>query len=265
MSGQVALGNAVGISIFNGSQNLIGVGGPFLLGPGAPNIVSGNNHDGVQLWGEGTQKNIVAGNLIGTDNTGQLPLGNGGHGVFLLAGAQYNVIGTPNNGNVIAYNGAAGVSVGGSHFDATTKHNVILSNSIFDNAGLGIDLGDDGVTPNTLGGPHNGPNDLQNFPQIQSVTVANSTTTIVINLNSIPKTTFWIQIFANPASDPLGHNQGKKLIATVPLTTNAGGFGSVTFTVAQDLTGQYLTTTATNLDNDFETSEFSDSFLVDGN
>ena len=50
--------------------------------------------------------------------------------------------------------------------DASTVHNAILSNRIYSNVGLGIDLGDNGVTLNTPGGPHIGPNQFQDYPVI---------------------------------------------------------------------------------------------------
>src|SRR5262249_47605718 len=149
--------------------------------------------------------------------------------------AQYNFVGGPDaaSGNVIAFNGKAGVAVGLSKFDVTTVHNPILSNSIFSNAGLGIDLGDDGVTLNTPGGPHVGPNHFQNFPEIESVTVAGSTTTIQVSLNSIPKTHFLIQLFTNPAKDPTGYGQGRTLLVGTAtplfLLTDGSGHGNLVF------------------------------------
>jgi hypothetical protein len=47
--------------------------------------------------------------------------------------------------------------------------NTISRNLIYDNEGLGIDLGGDGVTPNDPGDGDGGPNDLANFPSIDTV------------------------------------------------------------------------------------------------
>ena len=69
--------------------------------------------------------------------------------------------------NIIAFNLGNGVTVGLSLFDAAID-NGILGNSIFSNAKLGIDLADNGSTPNSAGGPHTGPNDLQNKPVLTS-------------------------------------------------------------------------------------------------
>ena len=88
----------------------------------------------------------MQGNLIGTDPTGTLSLGNSGPGVGVGEGSSNNTIGgtTAGAGNVIAFNEGDGVVVGRNATDASTG-NAILSNAIYGNAGLGIDLGYDGV------------------------------------------------------------------------------------------------------------------------
>src|SRR5207247_7105731 len=104
--------------------------------------------------------------------------GNKLHGVALEGtGIQNNQIGrtTAGAGNTIGFSGAAGVAVFDDPLAAgQNTGNAILGNLIHDNA-LGIDLvtktaypTDDGVTMNTPGGPHQGPNDLQNFPVLNS-------------------------------------------------------------------------------------------------
>src|SRR5581483_1295769 len=129
--------------------------------------------------------------------------------------------------------------------------------------GLGIDLGDDGVTLNTLGGPHVGPNAFQNTPVIASAAVSGSSTLVRLSLNSIASSLFTIQIFANPTLDPTGYGQGKTLVATVAVNTDATGNlsgGFVLVTVPQILTGQYLSATATAPLGD--TSEFGRDMKV---
>ena len=49
--------------------------------------------------------------------------------------------------------------------------NSIRRNVIYDNTGMGIDLGGDGVTGNDTGDADSGQNRLQNFPEIYSATV----------------------------------------------------------------------------------------------
>ena len=55
----------------------------------------------------------------------------------------------------------------------------------------------DGVTPNTPGGPHTGPNDLQNFPVLTSVATTDHRTTVVGTLNGRRTRSFTVQFFGN--------------------------------------------------------------------
>ena len=82
MTGKVALGNnsvdaefAGGVLLYLGaSGNTIG-GLTATPGTGAGNLISGNIYTGVWLDSAGPD-NLVAGNLIGTDVTGSVALGN---------------------------------------------------------------------------------------------------------------------------------------------------------------------------------------------
>ena len=77
-----------------------------------------------------------------------------------------------------------------------------LANSIFSNAGLGIDLGaaEDAAanTANDPGDPDTGANSLQNKPVITSAKTTSSKTTINGKLNSPPNTGYHLQFFSNP-------------------------------------------------------------------
>src|SRR5258708_38929034 len=95
----------------------------------------------------------------------------------------------------------------------------MLSNAIHDNAMLGIDLGADGVTPNTPGGPHMGPNDLQNYPVLQSTLSSSGSSYITGTLNSAPNAMFTIQVFSNPAADPSRYGQGQTYLGQTTVTT----------------------------------------------
>ncbi len=89
--------------------------------------------------------------------------------------------------------------------------NRVLSNSIFSNGGIGIDLGDgrrfdnpfEGPTANDPGDADSGANNLQNKPVLSSAKTGGSTTTIEGTLESTPNMTFRIQFFSKPFSaDP---------------------------------------------------------------
>ena len=150
-AGTAALPNGLGV-IVNGANNTIGG-----TSAGAGNLISGNTNNAISV-GPGATVTSIHGNLVGTDAAGTAALPNGGYGV-LLEGSGTNVGGTAAGAaNVIANNGLAGVKV-----DSGTSH-LIAANAIFNNGGLGIDLGLAGVTPNDPGDTDGGPNTLQNFP-----------------------------------------------------------------------------------------------------
>lgn len=258
VTGLRALGNSIGVNLFGSASNTIGG-----TNPGSGNVISGNTGVGVSI-DEGTNE-VVQGNLIGTDKSGIAALPNGYAGVLLGGNAGPTTGDTiggtiAGSGNVIAFN-TAGVVV------AQATGGAILGNSIFGNAsnpnsgstGLGIDLGNDRATPNTPGGPHVGPNNLQNFPVITAVTVAGGNTTVSGTLNSAPTTAFRLEFFANPAADPSGFGQGKIFLGALPsVTTDAQGNASFGFNAPDDLTAQFLAANATDLAGN--TSEFGRDF-----
>jgi hypothetical protein len=71
------------------------------IAPGARNVISGNNSDGIELSGTLCRGNRIEGNYIGTDSTGRLDRGNSANGVFLNAAAG-NIVGgaAPGAGNL---------------------------------------------------------------------------------------------------------------------------------------------------------------------
>jgi hypothetical protein len=255
-SGTQYMGNGAGGVLIDGGSSNNTVGGTTAA---ARNLISGNaNQDaaiGVQISGPSTTGNVVEGNFIGTDITGTLPLING-FGVLLDQGAAGNLVGgtAAGAGNVIAFNGRAGVVVGDSAGDSTTTGNAIRANAIYANAGLGIDLGNDGVTPNHAGNVA-GPNNFQNFPVLAEVDESSSTL-VIGTLNSLPSTTYTVDFFASPSADPSGYGEGQSYLGSTTVTTNAAGNASfiVTFNTPFN-PAQAITATAT--DPAGNTSEFS--------
>jgi hypothetical protein len=110
------------------------------------NLIGANGGDGVTMAGAGVRDNVVRGNYIGTDATGEARLGNQQDGIGVADGAGPNTIGP---GNIIAYNAQAGVAVSGSG----TEGNTITTNAIYDNGGPGIETGaggNAGISPPQL-------------------------------------------------------------------------------------------------------------------
>jgi hypothetical protein len=248
VSGTSALPNGLGVEINNAPDNTIGGSRP-----AARNLISGNDSDGVEIVNAVATDNAVLGNLIGTDKEGTEKLGNVGSGVSVgCDGCDDNIVGgtLPDTANTIAFNGNDGVTV---HILTSDTSVSILRNSIFSNGDLGIDLDDDGVTPNDLGDGDTGPNGLQNYPVLSSAENAGGKTTIEGVLNSKPNETFKVRFFSNPS----GTNEGEKYIGAKSITTNLNGNGSFTFKPENKVpVGDRVTATVTR-NSTGDTSEFS--------
>src|SRR5262249_6271289 len=176
-----------------------------------------------------------------------------------LSGASdANSIGGSNagEGNVIAFNNAAGVAIHSfSGFNNTG--NRILGNSIFSNGALGIDLGNDGVTPNDTGDPDTGANTLQNYPVLTSATVGAGLVTVGGTLNSVASNQFRLEFFASPACDPSGNGEGALYLGSLLVLTDGSGNVSFQTTLPSSVApGARVTATATRTSTN-DTSEFS--------
>jgi hypothetical protein len=247
-AGTAALGNAAGVLVNGAPNNAIGG-----LGGGDINVISGNRGSGVVLTGAMATGNQVQNNFIGT-SLSLGALGNGSHGVLVTALASNNSIGgmPVNAANTIAFNEGAGV------FVESGTGNAILSNSIFSNAGLGIDLGPAGVTPNDFLDADAGANGLQNAPVLN--VAASDVQFISGKLHSKPNATFTLQFFASPSADPSGFGEGKLYIGFLTVMTDASGnatFNFSPFFFPAFAAGDWISATATDAANN--TSEFSDS------
>jgi len=253
VNGTFAIPNqGAGVLITRASSNTVG-GATAAAG----NLISGNGLEGVRLIE--ADDNTVRGNYIGTDFDGDAAIPNGSHGVA-IADSNDNIIGVDGvfpQDNTIAHNSGDGVLVLSGTGVISGTGNQILSNSIFSNTELGIDLGDDGVTPNDPGDGDGSPNNLQNYPVLTTASV-NGGTTIGGVLNSTPSTQFTIQFFDNTACDPSGFGEGETYLGSTSVTTNSDG--DAFFSVIFATTGHFVTATAT--DPNGNTSEFSNCIEV---
>jgi uncharacterized protein (TIGR03437 family) len=246
INGTAALGNASsGVEILGSAHdNLIGG-----TTAGAANVISGNR---IGIFIRGASANLVQGNFIGTNAAGTGALGNINDGI-LVSGVN-NIIGgtAANASNVIAFNNQNGVRVA----IGTPTGNRVLTNAIFSNSALGIDLGDDGVTANDAGDSDTGPNNLQNFPVLTSATSSGGNTTIQGTLNSTANTAFRLEFFSNPSCDASGYGEGQVFLGFANVTTNASGDAAINVTLPVSVTPGH-SITATTIDPGNNTSEFS--------
>jgi CSLREA domain-containing protein len=132
------------------------IGGPT---PGAGNIISGNDQDGIAV--SGSNSLFIEANFIGTDVTGTARLGNGGNGIWIpYTGAAAAVVGgyPPASRNVISANGASGIRLGGGRAPAAIG-NYVIGNYIGTDVTGTFNLGnnqdgvflDNGAFVNTIG------------------------------------------------------------------------------------------------------------------
>jgi len=259
-TGTQPLGNGLdGVQIF-GAANVIG--GTDVM---ARNVISGNGRHGINLGTDNASvhDNLIQGNFIGTDITGTQLLGNAGDGVFVTDSINNTIggVATPGAfpGNLIAGNGGRGVGVIGVF---TTTGLAVLGNSIFSNGGLGIDLKLDGVTENDHCDGDPGPNNLQNYPVITSVTATESSTHIQGMLDSAPNTTFTIEFYANTECDASGNGEGRTYLGSAQVTTNASCTATIDATLPVGLPEGQSVVTATATDPGNNTSEFSQCVSV---
>ncbi len=186
----------------------------------------------------------VAENQIGLGSDGSTLLGNQNDGVVVQNSSRVTI-----QDNAVANNGDNGVAVTSGSTQVT-----VANNSFFNNALLGIDLGDNGVTANDVGDADTGPNGLQNFPVLTfSGGVYTGT------LNSQANKTYKIEVFHDTASSPTAA-QGKTRIHTETVTTDAAGNASFTIPTAVVPSAGQITATATS--DDGSTSEFSGSLII---
>jgi hypothetical protein len=211
--------------------------------PADRNVISGNGRDAVN--GNGTY--TVQGNFLGTASDGVSPLGNQGSGVRIFQ-SNSKVGGAGGGANIIAFNANDGITM----FN-TSMNNTISRNQIYSNGDLGIDLGDDGVTPNDLGDGDTGPNELQNFPGITTATRgAGGGLTIVGKLRSTPDQSFTLEFFKSPP----GGDEGETFIGQTMVSTDGTGLATFTFHPPRSAAlDDRVTATATNANH--STSEFS--------
>lgn len=254
----VSLNAEAGLRLVNGSGIV-----PLVAASVERSLISDNETDGVVLFGV---------DLLRRSLTGSTITGNGGAGLVLDGGAEGRVAGNTISGNevgvrvgdaaavleenIVTGNGVGVVMTGASA--ATT----LAGTAIFENAGLGVDLGGDGVTPNDPGDVDAGPNGLQNFPVLTAAAVEGGETLARGTLSSTPTATFRVEVFASAACDPSGFGEGGTFLGAVAVTTDAAGDGAFAAALPEVSAGSILTATATDAGG--RTSEFGACRVVGG-
>lgn len=234
--------------------NNIGVGAN-----GVSQIVSGNAEDLIYMGGGTSHSNILIGgsgtgqsNIIAFSNRSGIRLESGGTNIQVI-------------GNTIRNNSRNGIYVVGN-----TRAGII-SNRIFDNGLIGIDLSENGVTLNDVGDGDIGANNLLNFPQIVSVRVLGSNQlqyNVTLDAQAVADG-YRIEFFANSAADPTGYGEGERYLGYVDVT-HAGSvqnYAGTLTTLAPVSVGDIVsaTTTRRTVSRTWDmTSEFSANVTAEG-
>ncbi|MEM6331476.1 MAG: hypothetical protein AAF790_14690, partial [Planctomycetota bacterium] len=234
----------LGFSGFSGrSIILAGASSTAIGGVGVGNQFTGGGQIAVQMFG-GASGNTLLGNAIGTDFTGTVVSGFA-DGIQIDDGASNNAIGGtgPGERNLIANNSDSGIEI----LASAGTGNALLGNQIWNNGGLAIDLGSDGVTGNDLGDGDTGPNNLQNFPVLASaVTDGASQVTVTGTLSGAASTTFRVEFFASATGDASGHGEAERFLGSTSVTTDGTGNASFAQLLAASVgAGETVTATAT--------------------
>jgi parallel beta-helix repeat protein len=167
-TGNVVLGNYIGTdasgsnAVPNGKSGVIIGGGTTnnVVGstnPAGRNILSGNTEYGIYLTN--TTGNVILGNYLGVNASGEIALANQKSGVALFGGTQ-NVIGgtVAGAGNVLSGNGNYGIDIGNPVATGNWVQGNLIgldaagTNGIGNGNGYGGVLLDSGATNNTIGG-----------------------------------------------------------------------------------------------------------------
>ena len=215
------------------------------------NYINFNAQRGIHLTGVDAYSNTIDDNFIGY-HAGRSDAGNG-IGVLIDQGSHDNEL----DFNAIWQNVGAGVQI----VDDST-HNDMFDNQYNLNGGLGIDLGGDGVTPNSNDSLSSGlPNRDQNFPVLISAGGGHYKGILAGTLTSTPGD-YHVEVFNSNGCDPSGYGQGEFSVAyqlvTIPNITVMGQ-GSVSFSapLQGNFLNGYTTITAIVTDSAGDMSEFS--------
>jgi hypothetical protein len=237
----------------------ITIGGANIGGNTPRNFIVGNTQDGIRI--ASGERFRILGNFIGI--AGLSPMGNGGNGIA-IRGGRFHDIGDVANGNenFILFNVRSGVLIQAPpKAETPPRGNLVVNNNIASNTGLAIDLSTgpqgDGVTVNDALDADDGPNGLQNFPELTGLTHTDTETRIRGRIASAPDYHVRIDLYSGNTCHPSGFGNSGSLMGTIgDLALDGSGNATFEIVIPELVDEDFATATATNL-IDLATSEFS--------
>jgi len=171
-----------------GGVTIQGVPGNIIGATNGRNVISGNTGNGVYLVTAGASNNVVEGNYIGLDATGEKRLANTSAGVYIQV--PNNIIGgaVPGAGNVISGNAANGIFIYGSG----TSNNLVegnflgtdaLGKTAISNAYSGVAISN--APANTIGGASSGMGNVISGNYNSGINLGGNTSGTVVQGNYI--------------------------------------------------------------------------------
>ncbi len=225
--------------------------------PAEGNLISGNGWSGISIADDASYVGIVN-NIIGLDINSATDLGNGRHGIWVDVGSSAFDAHVSIISNTIAYNLNNGIIVANS-----TVGVYVSENQIFGNHELGIDLGDDSVTPNDAADLDSGANWLLNTPEINAVDIVDGELNIrgTIEFYSILASSgVTIEFFYSDSEGENGTANANTYIGSHTVNSTPSNY-DVSFAI--DIpSGSYITATATSYQAT-GTSEFSSAMQLE--
>ena len=213
-TGTVAVPNGEGIGLQQADQNTIGG-----TTPTARNVISGNFGDGMAVF-DASSANIVQGNYIGMDISGENALSNGANGIDHAnlnnsANAAGTLIGgeSPGAGNVISANGSNGLLFGGqaitniagslNNMGATVLGNLIGTDATgtvpMPNGAAGVSIIENGANY-TIGGTDTPAANVIAFNQSDGVRIDPANLGSAFTANNGPNSVIGNAIYSNGGS-----------------------------------------------------------------
>ncbi len=258
-SSEVFSNSQAGVKIQGGANNGIG-GATEVPGTGRGNIIVGGKI-GISV---DSNETLIRGNLIGdaTDPTvTPSPFRLTGDGIQISGNTAFIGGDDELESNIIGHVGGSGVFVA----ESTTRGITIRKNSIFATDGLGIDLEAEGVNESDSLDVDQGPNDLINYPVLDSIITAEGNPSggivqVFGHFYGAPAQTLTIDVYLNDECNASGYGGGKVWLGSTSAMTDVTGSGQYQVSFVSSGDKEYdrdKRISATVTDASGNTSEFS--------